>query len=128
MSKYGDLACKAVASCQKGAKPQDAWAQHAKELFPNQEASQKKGCPKSAFLGLAEAGLLVGVPSGNYTNSKKNKDYAIRACEILSEDKSLADAPKELWAIVMNGTQKRPNQQMEVVTSLWKCDLIIKST
>jgi len=128
MNKYGDIACRAAVSCQSGAAPQDAWGSHAKAMFPNQGPSEKKGCPKGTFLGLAEAGLLVGVKPGDYTNSKKNKGYAIKACEILSENESLADSPKELWTIVMDGGDKRPNEQMEVVTSLWKHGLIVKNT
>ena len=128
MNKYGVLACKAVASCRKGVEPRDAWALHAKEIFFDQEASQKKGCPRGAFLGLAEEGLLVGVKPGNYTNSKKNKAYAIKACAILSENEALVDSPRKLWAMVMDGEEKQPNQQMEVVTSLWKHGLIVRVT
>ena len=128
MSKYGELACMAAASCNRGVSPRDAWERNAKKVFPTQEASRKKGCPKSTFLGLAEEGLIVGVKPGHYTTSKKNKKYAIRAHEILCSNESLAADPIALWTIVMDGDQKVPNEQMEVVISLWKKGLIVKTT
>jgi hypothetical protein len=46
-------------------------------------SAQKKGCPRGAFLGLCEEGLVKGIPAGNYTTSKDNKAYAVRAAELL---------------------------------------------
>lgn len=31
------------------------------EVFPNSKSSQEKSCPKNAFLGLCEEGLVKGI-------------------------------------------------------------------
>ena len=55
--------------------------------IPTSVSAQKKGCPRGAFLGLCEDGLVKGIPAGNYTVSKDNKAYAVRAAELLIEGK-----------------------------------------
>lgn len=57
---------------------------------------KKKGCPRNAFLGLYEEGLVKGIPSGNYTRSKKNKEYAIKAVKILKGAPELSSNSKTL--------------------------------
>ena len=92
-------------------------------MFPNQGPSRDKGCPRNAFLGLAEDGLIVGVPSGQYTRSELNKRYATRAVGLLRQKRHLAkNTPSELWRLVMSeecDRNKAHNNQMDVVTALW---------
>ena len=91
-------------------------------MFPNQGPRRDKGCPRNAFLGLAEDGLIVGVPSGQYTRSELNKRYATRAVSRLRRNPHLANAPRELWRRVMSEERDRNkahNHQMDVVTALW---------
>ena len=91
-------------------------------MFPNQSASRDKSCPRNAFLGLAEDGLIVGVPSGQYTRSKLNKRYATRAVCLLRQKPYLANTSSELWRLVMSAEHDRNkthNNQMDVVTALW---------
>ncbi|RLD02904.1 MAG: hypothetical protein DRI65_13990 [Chloroflexota bacterium] len=121
MNKYGQAAVQAARMLSIGSVsfPQDAWERATSEIFGKGTPSQKKGCPKGAFLGLCEEGYVKGVPPGNYTNSTKNKRYAIQAVNLLRKDPTLSNDPKSLWALVMQGEPKSHNSQMDVVVSLW---------
>ena len=90
MSKYGELACMAASDARKGNAPRDAWERAARRIFPSQKSSQDKGCPRCAFLGLAEQGLVVAIPRGPYTRSTDNKRYAAHAVEVLREEPTYA--------------------------------------
>ena len=123
MSKYGKVAGMAADDARLGGAPKDAWGRAAERVFPNQKPSQDKSCPRCAFLGLAEEGLVVGIPRGKYTNSTHNKRYAIRAVELLREQPHLSDVPRSLWRLVVQeepNPNKVHNDQMDVVVSLWK--------
>ena len=123
MSKYGEVACMAADDARGGGAPKDAWRRAAKRIFPNQKSSQDKGCPRCAFLGLAEEGLVVGIPRGKYTNSADNKRYAIQALKLLRDEPSLCDASGRLWRLVVQEERdpnKVHNNQMDVVVGLWQ--------
>ena len=97
MNKYGLAAVKAaelLSSDYKGESPNKAWDIATSELFGKGTSSQMKVCPKNAFLGLCEEGLIKGVTQGNYTNSKKNKDYATRAVEYLIKNPDIFQYPR----------------------------------
>ncbi|WP_373688828.1 DUF6979 family protein [Brevibacillus daliensis] len=71
-----------------------AWNTAATEVFGEGTRAQRKACPKNAFLGLCEAGLICGVEQGKYTNRSKlykNKKYAIQVVQILRERPVLAE-------------------------------------
>ena len=53
--------------------------------------------------------------------SGKNKQYAIDAVQILRKQPELSSYPRQLWDKV--GTVS-PNGQIDVVTALWKANLI----
>lgn len=102
-----------------------AWEITADEVFGKNTASANKGCPKSTFLGLCEAGYVKGVRSGNYTRSEKNKKYGMDAIKILQDNPELANTnsgAKSLWKMVAG--DKQSNSQMEVVLALWNHNLI----
>jgi len=84
-----------------------------------------KGCPKGAFLGLCEEGLVRGIPRGLYTQSRKNKEYAVRAVRLLKEGQYAPKDPFVLWSRVMAGDPKNYNQQMDVVLALWENGYIV---
>ena len=133
MGKYGDVAELAVEICtEKLLPPPVAWARAAEAIFPLSETSQKKGCPKGAFLGLAGAGLIRGVPSGDYGrgSSGKNALYAVAAAEIIRKDGAAsARGADALWLMSLEKVgaemDKRPNSQMEVVLTLYNLGLLI---
>ena len=64
-SKYGIIAVEAACAASHGVSPLTAWqVSEAKKMFADSPASEHKGCPKSAFLGLAELGEIAGVKPG----------------------------------------------------------------
>jgi hypothetical protein len=104
------------------------------ELFANAAAARRKTCPREAFLGLCQAGLLAGVPASSCTISKsgKNRLYATVAVRLLRADPSLARASAiEIWRRVMKNVDADPekahNSQMDVVLALWTARLITPS-
>lgn len=97
-------------------------------LYPTSPAARKKGCPRGAFLGLCEEGLVKGIPAGHYTKSKDNKAYAVRAAALLTEG-TQSWSRSTLWQAVTNDSEKKlHNSQMDVVLALWKNDLIIRKS
>ncbi|WP_248548621.1 DUF6979 family protein [Paenibacillus odorifer] len=129
MNKYGLSAINAVQIYNKSGtnSPLDAWNQSTIELFGENTHNQKKGCPKNAFLGLCEEGLVRGVPKGNYTyrSDSLNKAYAVEAVELLRGNPLLANDKNGLWKKVMRGVKKQHNSQMDVVLALWGNGLIV---
>ena len=119
MTKYGQIATTAAQAARSGADPVSAWKEAAQGVFPKNKPSREKGCPKYAFLGLAEDGLIKGVAAGNYTTSQNNKQYAIRALCLIRADCALAKNKAKLWNLVVGGA-KQHNEQLDVVIDLWK--------
>jgi len=126
MADYGDVAVKAVTLIHQGIErlPANAWDMSVAEFFPSSKSSQKKGCPRSTFLGLCESGRVQGVSAGTYTRSKKNKEYGLLAIDLLARNPSLVGDVKLLWNTVLAGASKQPNHQMAVVTALWMNNLV----
>ena len=128
--RYGSVAIRAVELAQGGMGPVEAWKKSAKEVFSSkQSASRVKPCPKCAFLGLAEDGLIRDVPRGNYTTSYSSKWYAVEAVKLLRTSPSLEKNNTELWNRVTHNQPEARNQQgeMDVVLALWKAGLISPS-
>ena len=125
MSKYNEAAILAVQLLKEGATPdpRDAWAQATKKIFPTSTNLQNKGCPKGAFLGLCNEGLIEGVPPGKYSSTSKNGKYAIDAINILRKNRFLSSQPNLLWKKVAGNT-KSENHQMDVVVGLWEANFI----
>ena len=124
MGKYGDAAIKAVRLVRSGSvkSPINAWKRATGEIFGRGTSSQDKGCPRDAFLGLCEEGIITGIPAGNYTRSIKNKEYALKAVRLLKEEPEVTQT--KLWDKVVEGKGIKHNGQMDVVVSLWKAGLI----
>ena len=124
-NKYAKAAVNAVLHFQNNSvNIVQSWQYAVREQFPNQIESQKKGCPKSAFLGLCEDGFVKGVPVGNYTRRTLNKSYAVKAVSILKANRNSSINSKQLWELVMDGESKTPNLQMDVVLALAESDLL----
>jgi hypothetical protein len=118
-TKYAQTALKAASFAAQGLNPECAWQKAAEEVFPDSLSLQIKGCPKSAFLGLAEAGHIYGIAPGRYTKSVDNRRYAEAALSILQKDETMAANSTQLWRVVMAGQEKKHNSQMDVVIALW---------
>ena len=123
-NKYAQVAVNTTKYIIKnGGNPVEVWKKQVELMFDPESASAKKGCPRDAFLGLCEEGLVKGISKGNYTTSIKNKGYALKAIELLKNNKSLSNNPRKMW-IMINGKEKTPNSQMEVVCELYKEGLL----
>jgi hypothetical protein len=123
MNKYGLTALKSVQNFRASYSIIELWSRSANEIFDT-KSSQEKSCPKGTFLGLCEEGLVKGIPKGNYTKSLKNKEYALKAVEILKSKPNNSFTAKELWYKLELG-DKRSNSQMDVVIALWANELIV---
>ena len=126
MARCGEVAVSATHMIQEKIvdSPRDAWTKVVTDIFSNSESSQKKGCPKDTYLSLCADGRVVKVPSGSYTRSVKNRQYALEAINLLYKEPSLANDEKLLWHKAVHGEDKVPNHQMEVVLALWNNGLI----
>lgn len=108
--------------------PIESWKNSVDQIFDS-ESSKLKACPKNAFLGLCEKGLIKGIKAVSYFKNKKpnlNKKYAITSVNILKENPSLSK--KELWGKVKRKLalgNKKHNSQIDVVLALWENDLIV---
>ena len=133
---YGRVSIKATRHIQQtgtGDNPREAWDKIAGEIFGYGTSSANKGCPRSAYLGLCEDGLIVGVSRGNYIfardDKKHNKVYAVHTVHMLRKNPCLADnKPRTLWNKVMHDIGKtgiNHNNQMDVVLALWHEGMIV---
>ena len=125
MGKYGQVALLAVELIKnKTAKdPQEAWEIASSQIFKKESTSQKKVCPRCAFLGLCEVGVVSGIISGKYTNSIKNKGYALRALELIKSNTILINNKKHLWKLITNNKVKHEGQ-LDVVIELFNAGFI----
>ena len=126
MGKYGqvaEIATNMLISNQAN-NPIQAWELATIQVFPTSKSSQNKSCPKSAFLGLCEDGYIPNVEQGEYTRSKKNKEYAIKGISLVSSNPDMTEA--ELWKKVIDEPDKTYNHQMDVVKTLWEDNLLRK--
>jgi hypothetical protein len=124
MGKYGEAAIIATGFFRGGRaqSPREAWEKAVALAYPKSVSSRKKGCPRNAYLGLCEEGLVSGVPAGKYTRSEKSKQYAVEAVGLLKFDPSLAGDASALWRRVAG--DRKHNGQMDVVIELWKAGVI----
>ena len=121
MGRYGKAAVEAVDLVRStGISPNQAWDIATGNEFGKGTSSQKKGCPKGAFLGLCENGMVKDIPVGNYTSSLENKRYAVKAVRLLTEKPELSYNEERLWDEVTGGKSVKQNHQLDVVLSLWK--------
>jgi hypothetical protein len=127
-NRYGQAAIMATQqSSSVNVDPVTTWESAMERLYPTSPTARKKGCPRGAFLGLCEEGLVKGIPAGRYTSSKDNKVYAVRAAALLMEGKQ-SWSTTALWREVRNDPERTHNSQMDVVLALWKNDLIVKKS
>lgn len=119
MSKYGDVAVLAAALAQSGEAPRTAWETAATKVFPKHSASRTKVCPRTAFLALIDADMVMRVRPSGAAHKLANGTYATRAVEVLRARPDLVGVPSQLWAQTP-GASKQHNGQMHVVIALWQ--------
>jgi len=98
--------------------PEKAWESAIAEVTTSRSV-RATYCPKNAFLGLCEAGVIAGIPAGRYGAPVPNKNgqYALEAWRVLQSEPYLSDDKTALWAR-LNGPDTQ-NGQMDVVVDLW---------
>jgi len=126
-NRYGEAALMAARGSSARTHPVARWDSAMERLYPTSPTARKKGCPRGAFLGLCEEGLVKGIPAGNYTASTDNKAYALRAAALLTKG-TRSWSISELWRAVTNDPEKTHNSQMDIVLALWKNDLIVRKS
>jgi hypothetical protein len=127
-NRYGEAALMATRRGSSGdVNPVARWESAMESLYPTSPAARRKGCPRGAFLGLCEEGLVKGIPPGRYTASKENKDYAVRAAALLNEG-TRSWSTTALWRAVSNDADKTHDSQMDIVLALWKNGLIVRNS
>jgi hypothetical protein len=121
MSNYNNYGSIAIAVSKEGRSPKEEWAK-ASKLFFDSKDSQDKNCPRSAFLGLCEQGLVKGIKRGIYLT---NSEYALIAVKILTNNATFSR--KELWEEVKEhlNISKSHNSQMDVVIALFENKMIV---
>lgn len=64
--RYGEAALMAARSSSVDTSPAARWKNAMERLYPTNPSVRKKGCPRGAFLGLCEDGLVKVIPPGQY--------------------------------------------------------------
>jgi hypothetical protein len=97
----------------------DAW-DYAVSRRSKSVSSCTKACPKDAFLGLCEAGLVKGIPAGKYGAPRDNRNgrYAVDAYNILHAEPKLANDKNALWERIPEPKARNENSQMDVLLTL----------
>ncbi|UJR61902.1 DUF6979 family protein [Dickeya zeae] len=129
MGIYGETAV-AVASAYDSSNkpdPRECW-EYSITLFTDSRDSQKKPCPKSAFLGLCQDGYVKGIPKGDYLPpDSPNKRYAVVAAQWVLKDPGRKYSKAELWRIATKDcpdAAENENRQIDVVLALKEAGLL----
>jgi hypothetical protein len=125
-NRYGEAAIMAARQgSPASSNPVTRWDNAMKSLYPTSQTARKKSCPRGAFLGLCEEGLVKGIPAGKYTATHDNKAYAVQAVALLAKGEQ-SWSVNGLWRAVSSDPEKTHDSQMDVVMALWKNDLIVR--
>ena len=102
----------------------DRWDVAVRQLYPEKPYMQKKGAPKSVFLGLCGAGLVKGIKRTEGTPVNRNAQYGVKAVNLLRSGTHRSIT--SLWTEVTAGEEEVAHAaQMDVVLALWKNNLIV---
>ena len=124
-NRYGEAAILAArAEAEFRSHPGDRWNEVIAKLYPTSPTAQRKGAPRQAFLSLCEAGLVKGIPAGQYAAAHRGVTYATRAVSLLEAGTNTS--VNSLWAEVTDGEAIPHASQMDVVMALWKNKLIVR--
>lgn len=126
MGKFGEVAVDATRRLNSAeiSDPREAWRSAAQELLSYSPSMMRKHCPRNAYLGLCEVGLVKGAQRGPWITSEDNKLYPVRAVQALRIDPTWFNRRALLWREVSRSQTKAPNNQIDVVFALWSRGLI----
>jgi hypothetical protein len=123
-NRYGEAAILAARQGASGTNPIAQWESALEKLYPTSPVARKKNGPRGAFLGLCEEGLVKDIPPGDYSSSKADKAYAVRAVALLTAAEQHW-SKSALWHEVTENAQKQENGQIDIVLALWNNGLIV---
>ena len=124
-NRYGEAALLAARqAAAANLRPARSWEQAMEKLYATSPVAQKLASPRTAFLALCEAGLVKGIPAGEYADVKDKRAYAARAVALLVEGAQRWSL-SELWHAVTGGDGTKHGSQMDIVLALWNNDLIV---
>lgn len=132
MNQFGVAAVNAANLIQQTPQllPEDAWDQ-VMAATSLSASTVCKCCPREAFIGLADSGLIYGTTPLRKVAVGWNGIYAIVGVAILRNIQATRTRQKgdadQLWSYVMNALSPKSvdqNNQMEVVLALWAANLI----
>jgi hypothetical protein len=119
MTKYAQTARAAAQfATNNRMSPEAAWNKAAEQVFPTQLASRVKGCPRQAFIALANAYFVKRSAAPKRASKSTSGVYALEATEALRKNPELVNSKADLWARTSGGSKKH-NSQMDVVIALW---------
>jgi len=118
-NRYGEAALLASAPQKLKLPPRVRWQTAMNELYPSSAAAREKGGPRNAYLGLCEAGMVVGVSTKEDAASRKSMNYAVRAAELLLANQQHWSI-SALWSAVCDDPKRKHTGQMDVVMALYK--------
>lgn len=122
-NKYGEAALIAARlDVPERVTAAERWDVAVRQLYPEKPYMQKKGAPKSVFLGLCQAGLVKGIPAIEIVTTDRNATYGVKAIELLRA--GTHRTVNTLWKEVTSGEELEHTSQMDVVLALWKNNLI----
>jgi hypothetical protein len=125
-NRYGEAALLAArAEAEYASHPADRWKEVVERLYPTSPTARRKSGPRQAFLTLCEAGLVKGIPAGQYSAPHRDKTYATRAVSLL--EAGTHTTINSLWIEVTDGEELAHTGQMDVVLALWKNNLIVRT-
>jgi hypothetical protein len=127
MGQYGEAAVSATQCFLRSERTsiRDSWDWAISQLTPS-PSSRKKACPRDAYLGLCEAGLVRGIPAGKYGTPINNINgrYAVDAYKILQMEPNLKANKKMVWSRIPERSAANENGQLDVVLSLLENGLL----
>jgi hypothetical protein len=105
---------------KQAATPNEAWDKAVISKYGSTAWQRTKGCPRVAFLGLCEEGLVNGIQADVYIKKTDalNKKYALDAVELIRKNPQYLNWPiTKLWKEIADKTD---NNQLSVVIALIK--------
>lgn len=124
MGNYGKAAVQTVLNYDNKVDLREQWT-NAISKETTSKSSINKGCPKSAFLGLCELGLVKSIPPNDYKAGADNKRHAKELLALAIENPNItATECFRLYQKSNNDLPKNHNGQADVVISLLEANLI----
>ncbi len=124
-NQYGKVAIEAVKLLNENQSfyenPKLAWQEARKAM-----KASDKGCPFGTFMALCQNGNVKNLRKRDYgARPRENKNYALKAVELLKEGKSY-ESKEQLWsAVIQYFPTVKENCQSDVLFALWHHNYLV---